>query len=112
MVNMLKINDIEIETDKEGYLINHLDWSEHIAQILAEQESIVLSASHWEVINFVRNFYEDYNTSPAMRMLVKAMGKALGSDKGNSIYLYTLFPKGPAKQATKIAGLPKPAKCI
>jgi tRNA 2-thiouridine synthesizing protein E len=40
------------------------------------------------------------------------MAKALGEDKGNSLYLYTLFPKGPAKQATKIAGLPKPARCI
>ncbi|NQZ52475.1 MAG: TusE/DsrC/DsvC family sulfur relay protein, partial [Moritella sp.] len=54
----------------------------------------------------------EYNTSPAIRALVKAMAKKLGADKGNSIYLYKLFPKGPAKQATKIAGLPKPAKCL
>ncbi|MGL4639372.1 MAG: TusE/DsrC/DsvC family sulfur relay protein, partial [Shewanella sp.] len=46
------------------------------------------------------------------RVLVKAIGQRLGPDKGNSKYLYTLFPNGPAKQATKIAGLPKPAKCI
>jgi tRNA 2-thiouridine synthesizing protein E len=47
-----------------------------------------------------------------MRVLVKAMKKQLGENKGNSRYLYKLFPKGPAKQATRIAGLPKPAKCI
>ena len=71
-----------------------------------------MTDAHWEVVTFVRNFYEEFDTSPAIRLLVKAMAKQLGEDKGNSKYLYKLFPKGPAKQATKIAGLPKPAKCI
>ncbi|KZW98153.1 sulfur transfer protein TusE [Pseudoalteromonas luteoviolacea] len=109
---MLVIDNKTIETDKEGYLLNHLDWSEDLAPIIAENESITLTDAHWEVINFVRGFYEEYGTSPAIRMLVKAIAKKLGEDKGKSIYLYKLFPKGPAKQATKIAGLPKPAKCI
>jgi len=47
-----------------------------------------------------------------VRMLVKAMAKKYGEEKGNSRYLFRLFPDGPAKQATKIAGLPKPAKCL
>ena len=47
-----------------------------------------------------------------MRMLSKAIEKKLGKDKAKSIYLFQLFPEGPAKQATKIAGLPKPAKCL
>ncbi|MFT5805907.1 MAG: tRNA 2-thiouridine synthesizing protein E [Moritella dasanensis] len=109
---MLMINEQEIATDKQGYLLNSADWSEALAPIIAAQESIELSPSHWEVVLFVRNFYLQYNTSPAIRALVKAMAKKLGEDKGNSIYLYKLFPKGPAKQATKIAGLPKPAKCL
>ncbi|KAF7769800.1 tRNA 2-thiouridine synthesizing protein E [Pseudoalteromonas citrea] len=109
---MLEINNQIIETDKQGYLLDHTLWSHELAPMIAEQENITLSDAHWEVITFVRNFYEEYNTSPAIRMLVKAMAKALGEDKGNSIYLYKLFPKGPAKQATKIAGLPKPARCI
>jgi len=109
---MLIINEQEIATDKQGYLLNSDDWSEELAPLLAEQESINLSPAHWEVVHFVRNFYLEYNTSPAIRALVKAMAKKLGADKGNSIYLYKLFPKGPAKQATKIAGLPKPAKCL
>lgn len=67
---------------------------------------------HWEVVRFVRGFYLEFNTSPAIRMLVKAMANKYGEEKGNSRYLYRLFPKGPAKQATKIAGLPKPVKCI
>jgi len=106
------INEQEIATDKQGYLLNSADWSEALAPIIAEQENIELSPAHWEVVLFVRNFYLEYNTSPAIRALVKAMAKKLGADKGNSIYLYKLFPKGPAKQATKIAGLPKPAKCL
>ncbi|KZN36570.1 sulfur transfer protein TusE [Pseudoalteromonas luteoviolacea S2607] len=109
---MLVIDNKTIETDKEGYLLNHLDWSEDLAPIIAENENITLTDAHWEVIKFVRGFYEEYGTSPAIRMLVKAIAKKLGEDKGKSIYLYKLFPKGPAKQATKIAGLPKPAKCI
>ncbi|MEJ6475322.1 TusE/DsrC/DsvC family sulfur relay protein [Pseudoalteromonas piscicida] len=109
---MIEFNNQTIETDKQGYLLDHTQWSKDLAPLLAAEENIELSAAHWEVIEFVRNFYLEYNTSPAIRMLVKAMAKALGEDKGNSIYLYKLFPKGPAKQATKIAGLPKPAKCI
>lgn len=109
---MLEFNDQQIDTDKQGYLLDYTLWTKELAPIIAEQENIILSEQHWEVINFVRNFYLEYNTSPAIRMLVKAMAKALGEDKGNSIYLYKLFPKGPAKQATKIAGLPKPARCI
>ncbi|MBQ4845559.1 MULTISPECIES: TusE/DsrC/DsvC family sulfur relay protein [unclassified Pseudoalteromonas] len=109
---MLEINHQTIDTDKQGYLIDHTQWSPELAPIIAEKENIELSDAHWEVIHFVRGFYEEYSTSPAIRMLVKAMAKALGEDKGNSMYLYKLFPKGPAKQATKIAGLPKPARCI
>lgn len=109
---MLEFNNQQIETDKEGYLLNFELWQEALAPIIAEKENIELSDAHWEVIRFVRNFYLEFNTSPAIRMLVKAMAKQLGEEKGNSKYLYKLFPKGPAKQATKIAGLPKPARCI
>ncbi len=102
----------EIETDSEGYLKDTTQWSEAMAAVIAEQEGITLSVEHWEVVRFVRNFYLEFNTSPAIRMLVKAMANTFGEEKGNSRYLYRLFPKGPAKQATKIAGLPKPVKCI
>ncbi|MCF2947045.1 TusE/DsrC/DsvC family sulfur relay protein [Paraglaciecola aquimarina] len=101
-----------IAVDKAGYLLNVQDWKPELAPTLAQQENIELSDNHWEVVNFVRAFYLEYNTSPAMRALVKAMANEFGPEKGNSRYLFKLFPKGPAKQATKIAGLPKPAKCL
>lgn len=101
-----------IPVDKAGYLLNVEDWHPALAQLLAQTEEIELTESHWEVVNFVREFYLEYNTSPAMRALVKAMQLKFGPEKGNSRYLFRLFKKGPAKQATKIAGLPKPAKCL
>ncbi|WP_439238582.1 TusE/DsrC/DsvC family sulfur relay protein [Lonepinella sp. BR2919] len=109
---MLEVNQIQIETDSAGYLLDLNHWNEDVAMALAKQENLLLTDAHWEVIYFVRSFYQEYKTSPAIRMLVKAMAEKLGMDKGNSRYLQRLFPDGPAKQATKLAGLPKPAKCL
>jgi tRNA 2-thiouridine synthesizing protein E len=109
---MLEFQGRQIDTDAQGYLLHLDDWSEALAEQIAVNETIELSEAHWEVIRFVRDFYLEYNTSPAIRALVKAMARRYGEHKGNSRYLYRLFPKGPAKQATKIAGLPKPVKCI
>lgn len=111
-MTMLSFEGKEIETDADGYLKESSQWSEALAEVIAQKEAITLSPEHWEVVRFVREFYLEFNTSPAIRMLVKAMANKFGEEKGNSRYLYRLFPKGPAKQATKIAGLPKPVKCI
>jgi tRNA 2-thiouridine synthesizing protein E len=101
-----------IETDEEGYLVNLSDWTEDVANEIAKTENIDMSESHWEVVNFLREYYEEFQIAPAVRVLTKAIGKKLGADKGNSQYLYELFPYGPAKQACKIAGLPKPTGCV
>ncbi len=101
-----------IEVDDEGYLRNLDDWSPDIAKQLAEAEGIVLSPDHWELIKVIRDFYNDYEHSPAMRPLVKAVKINLGEDKGKSIYLMKLFPGSPAKLLAKIAGLPKPDNCL
>lgn len=110
--DMLNFEGKVIKTDAQGYLKNSVDWHEGLALLLAAQEKITLTDEHWEVVRFVRNFYQQFHTSPAIRMLVKAIAQKHGKEKGNSHYLYRLFPKGPAKQLTKIAGLPKPVKCI
>lgn len=101
-----------IETDEEGYLVNLSDWTEEIALKLAEGENLDMDENRWEVVNFLREYYNEYQIAPAVRVLTKAIGKKLGKDKGNSKYLYELFPYGPAKQACKIAGLPKPTGCV
>lgn len=99
-------------TDSQGYLLDSTQWHEALAKEIATLEAVELTEAHWQVIFFVREFYLEFNTSPAIRALVKAMQKKYGADEINSRYLYRLFPEGPAKQATKIAGLPKPARCI
>lgn len=100
------------ETDEDGYLVNLADWNEEVANYLAGTESVDMTDSHWEVVHFLREYYEEYKIAPMIRILTKAIGKKLGKDKGNTKYLYDLYPGGPAKQACKIAGLPKPTGCV
>lgn len=98
--------------DEEGYLLDLNNWSESLAEEVAEKEGLSLTAAHWEIIHLLRRFYTQFEVSPAMRPLVKAVTKELGPDKGKSIYLMQLFPGSPPKLAAKIAGLPKPANCL
>lgn len=112
MAIVLRFEETDIPTDNQGYLLDHLLWSEDLAVVMAGSDDFELTDAHWEVINFVRAFYLTYNTSPAIRALTKAMKAEFGEEKASSRYLYKLFPEGPAKQATKYAGLPKPARCI
>ena len=100
------------DTDEEGYLVNLAEWNEDVANVIAKGENVDMTENHWEVVNFLREYYAEYQIAPAVRVLTKAIGKKLGPEKGNNKYLYELFPYGPAKQACKIAGLPKPTGCI
>jgi tRNA 2-thiouridine synthesizing protein E len=109
---MLVVNGRSIETDDQGYLKNSNDWDLEVSKEIAKELNLELTEERLEIVNFVRKFYETYNTSPAIRALVKAMEKEYGTEKGSSRYLYKLFPDGPALQATKLAGLPRPVKCI
>ncbi len=100
------------ETDEEGYLADTNDWSEELAVHLAKEENIEMTPDHWEVVNYLRDYFLQYQVAPAVRVLCKTMGKKLGPEKGTSQFIYKLFPYGPAKQACKIAGLTKPTGCI
>lgn len=108
----LAVNDQLIELDKEGFLINLNDWSEAAAEIIAQKDHINLTEAHWEIIYLVQEFYQTFQISPSMRALVKRTEQILGAEKGKSIYLLQLFPVSPARFASKIAGLPKPANCL
>lgn len=108
----IEVGGKTIETDEEDYLINLNDWNEEIAKHLANKDELELTENHWEVIRFLREYYDEYQIAPAVRVLTKAIGKKLGPEKGNSKYLYELFPYGPAKQACRFAGLPKPTGCV
>ena len=108
----LEVNGKNYEVDEEGYLADLNQWEPEVATAMAQLDDTELTDAHWEVINFLREYYEEYQIAPAVRVLTKAIGKKLGADKGNSKYLYELFPYGPAKQACKYAGLPKPTGCV
>jgi len=108
----IEANGKSYETDEEGYLANLNEWDPAVAEAMANAEDVKLTDEHWEIINFLREYYEEYQIAPAVRVLTKAVGKRLGKDKGNSKYLYELFPYGPGKQACKYAGLPKPTGCV
>jgi len=111
-MSTIEVNGRSYETDEEGYLLNLSEWNEEVAVYIAKTEDIEMTEQHWDIVNFLREYFEEYQIAPAVRVLTKAVGKKLGAEKGTSEYLYSLFPYGPGKQACKIAGLAKPTGCI
>ncbi len=112
MTQTIQVGSKRIALDQEGFLTDLNDWSQPLAAELARIEGIEFTEEHLEVILLLRQFYQRYQLSPAMRPLVKYVGQELGAEKGKSIYLLKLFPGSPAKLASKIAGLPKPDNCL
>ena len=100
------------ETDEDGFLMDPEHWNMDVANYFAEVEGINMTEAHWEVVNFLRDYFQQFNIAPMIKILVKEIGKKMGPEKGNTKYLYELYPSGPAKQACKIAGLPKPTGCV
>lgn len=98
--------------DEEGYLQDWTLWNEDIAGHMASLDGINLTEEHWEIIRFLRRYFEQYQIAPMIKILVKEIAKAFGPEKGNTKYLYELYPGGPAKQACRYAGLPKPTGCV
>lgn len=95
------------EVDEDGFLQEPDKWSEQFAQLYASTEGIEgeLTEDHWKVINYLREYYEQFGIAPMIRKLCKETGF-------NLKYIYELFPSGPAKGACKLAGLPKPTGCV
>ncbi|AXX97305.1 MULTISPECIES: TusE/DsrC/DsvC family sulfur relay protein [Profundibacter] len=107
-----EVDGQEIATDEEGYITNLADWTPELAEVIAKAEDVEMTDEHWAVVNFLRDYYEEYQIAPAVRVLIKSIKKSMGPEVGNNKYMYELFPYGPAKQACKIAGLPKPTGCV
>lgn len=95
-----------VEVDDEGFLLDVQQWNEQIAEKIARANGIEgLTDRHWQVVNFMRKAYLETGSAPSIRSLGKTSGVAIKE-------LYELFPKGPAKLAAKIGGIPKPRGCI
>lgn len=109
---MIEVNGKQIETDPEGFLANLDDWSEDVAAALSQQDQLALGDKHWQVINWIRGFYAENGTAPNLRAMTKSIGADLGDEFSDKKYLFDLFPYGPAKQAARYAGMPKPTGCV
>jgi tRNA 2-thiouridine synthesizing protein E len=105
-MTMTVIADAPVDVDAEGFLTDPGQWNETIASAIGLENGIPeLTDRHWLVVRFMRERYLATGTAPSIR--------ALGKESGVPIKeLYQLFPKGPAKLAAKIGGIPKPKGCI
>ncbi len=102
----IKFEDRDIEVNDEGFMTDPYQWDEHVAHVIARDAGIeTLTDRHMQVVTFMREKYLDEGTAPTIRSLGKLSGVPIKE-------LYQLFPKGPAKLAAKIGGIPKPRGCI
>ncbi len=95
-----------------GNLVNPEEWNEDMAGHLAKKEGIELTDAHWVVLRYLRKFYFQYGITPMVKILIKHMGEELGNNVSDRDALYKLFPGGPSRQGSRIAGLPAPQGCI
>jgi TusE/DsrC/DsvC family sulfur relay protein len=95
------------EVDEDGFLQELDKWNEEFAQAYAKEEGIegTLTADHWKLIHYLRNYYQQFGIAPMIRKVCKETGFDLKK-------IYELFPSGPAKGACKLAGLAKPTGCV
>ena len=105
MSNM-ELGGKSLEVDEDGFIADPSQWDEAVAKSLALTEGVQeLSAEHWKLVNYLREYYLKNNIAPMIRKLCKDTGIPLKQ-------IYELFPSGPAKGACKVAGLPKPTGCV
>ncbi len=101
----LQIDTRTLELDEDRFLINPEEWDREVAAALAEEDDIVLTDRHWEVIEFVRSYHAEKGESPTLRKITKVGGIPTKE-------LYQLFPGGPGKKVARISGTPKPEGCV
>ncbi|MBU2500833.1 TusE/DsrC/DsvC family sulfur relay protein [bacterium] len=103
---LFEAEDIKVEMDDKGYLVDGQEWSPALAQALAEADGLGgLTADHWKIIDFLRKFHGAQGAAPMIRVLCRETGFSLQR-------IYDLFPDGPARGACRIAGLPRPDSCV
>ncbi len=98
----------KIPVDADGHLVNIDDWSEELALSIADAEDIEMTDAHWEIVNFVRDYYSQFKMSLALKPLLSELRRKFGPEKGSTKYLYNLFADRPTRLANKIGGLPRP----
>lgn len=108
----IEVDGETLELTPSGNLVALHRWNERVAEALAAKEGIKLTDDHWEVVDYLRRFYFEYGISPMVRILMRHMAEEVGPEHASEEHLYRLFPKGPSRQGSRIAGLPEPQGCI
>ncbi len=103
---VLDVKGRQVLTDNEGYIQDMDEWSEDFSRALARAEGLVLTDEHWEVIYYIRDYYEEHQVQAQVRTMIKHFARLWGSERGNNRYLHDIFPKGgPQKQGNRLAGI-------
>lgn len=108
----LEVEGKILQTDEEGYLLDPSLWNRAVAEKIAVDEALEMTSQRWEIVNFVRNYFEEHHSVPEARVLLKTLAMRMGKDRATRKYLYELFPYGYGQQACKIAGMTKPRKLM
>jgi tRNA 2-thiouridine synthesizing protein E len=95
----------QVRVNDEGFMVDAAQWTPEIGEAIAEEVGLRLTPDHWKVITFCREDAAREGQPPGLRRIAKLSGVATKE-------LYALFPRGPGKLASRVAGLPKPAGCI
>ena len=101
-----------VSRDNEGFLLDPEDWDLELAAEIAHELGIAMTDDHWEIVHFVREFYEQNQTVPELRTVLKFLREKHGKEKATRRHVYNLFPWGFGQQACKIAGMRKPLKLM
>lgn len=108
----LEVNGKHLEVDEEGFLLNPSEWDLAVAERIAVGEQLELTEPRWAVVKFVRDHFEERQSVPEARVVLKALGEKFGKEKATRKFLQELFPYGYGQQACKIAGMRKPRKLM
>ncbi len=104
----------KIEVDDEGYVQHKEDWNKELAEFMAKEDDIELTDGHWKLIDWMREYFDEYNVAPPIKAVAKKVAEIynLKNAREGNKYIYTLFPEGPARQLVRYAGLSKPTGCV
>lgn len=104
--SVIEVAGRQIQVNQDGYLINFEDWSEDVAMTMAEIDRLELTDCHWAAINFLRDYFNEYEVPPSPRVVIKQVGNKIDAWGCTNKTLEQAFPQGGCKHACRLAGLP------
>jgi TusE/DsrC/DsvC family sulfur relay protein len=104
--NKIRVGDVDVEFDKDGFMLQPERWDDAVARAVASEEGIdEMSEDHWNIVNFIRAYWKEHDLAPPVRLICQQCRLSVRQ-------IYKLFTAGPARGACRVAGLPKPDGCV